>query len=135
MKALLIKSLRLGLGQLVIIIDFVTRPRKMSRDVEQQRVVDEQLKGLSLYQFNACPFCVKVRRNLHRLNLKLDLRDAKNNQQYRQELEEQGGRIKVPCLRIDEGNKVTWLYESNEIIAYLDQRFGQSVNLSEPVEQ
>ncbi len=126
MKALLIKLIRNGLGQLIIFINFITRPKKMVRSDDQQQVVDEQLQDMALYQFQACPFCVKVRRETHRLNLDLDLRDAKNNPQFRQELAEQGGAIKVPCLRTQEGDKVTWLYESKDIIKYLDQRFGEA---------
>ena len=51
------------------------------------------------------------------------LRDAKNDAQARSELEQQGGKIKVPCLRIEENGQSTWLYESKAIIAYLDERF------------
>ena len=51
------------------------------------------------------------------------LRDAKNNEQDRQALLNEGGRIKVPCLRIEEAGKVTWMYESKAIIEYLDKRF------------
>lgn len=51
------------------------------------------------------------------------LRDAKNNEQDRQTLLTEGGKIKVPCLRIEEDGKTTWMYESKAIIAYLDQRF------------
>lgn len=80
-------------------------------------------KGLALYQFHACPFCVKTRRTLHRLNVPVALRDAKNDPVHRQALQEGGGRVKVPCLRIEEAGKVTWMYESKAIIAYLDERF------------
>ncbi|WP_353156251.1 glutathione S-transferase N-terminal domain-containing protein, partial [Herminiimonas fonticola] len=42
----------------------------------------------------------------------------------RQALLTQGGSSKVPCLTItDEENKTRWLYDSREIIAYLQQRF------------
>lgn len=124
MKALLLKLIRNGLGQLIILIDFVTSPKRMKRSDIQQTEVNQQLQDLSMYQFYACPFCVKVRRTMRRLNINMDMHDAKNDGQRREELLEQGGRIKVPCLRTQEGDKVTWLYESKEIIAYLDQRFG-----------
>ena len=74
-----------------------------------------------LYQFKACPFCVKVRRAIKREGLNIETRDAKNNEQYRQELLEQGGKVKVPCLRIEKNGQVQWLYESNDIIAYLNK--------------
>lgn len=120
---MIVKALRVGLGQLIIFIDFITRPRKQQRDAATQAQVAEAAKGLTLYQFHACPFCVKTRRTLHRLNVPVALRDAKNNEQDRQALLEQGGKIKVPCLRIEENGQTTWMYESKVIIDYLNQRF------------
>jgi len=120
---MIVKGLRNGLGQLIIFADWLTRPKQQQRSLEQQAAVDEAAKSLALYQFKACPFCVKVRRAMHALNLKVALRDAKNNQAFRQELLEQGGRIKVPCLRIEEKGEVRWLYESDAIIQYLKERF------------
>ena len=120
---MLIKLLRNVLGQLIIFLDFITRPRKLKRSAEAQAAVNQQASQLALYQFHACPFCVKTRRSLHRLNVPVALRDAKNDSQARQELEQQGGRIKVPCLRIEAAGQSTWLYESKAIIAYLEQRF------------
>ncbi|MFS2157056.1 glutaredoxin family protein [Pseudomonas sp. Pseusp122] len=117
------KALRVGLGQLVILIDFLTRPAKKKRSPEAQAAVEQSAKDLTLYQFNACPFCVKTRRTLRRLNVPVALRDAKNSEIDRQTLLEQGGRIKVPCLRIEEGDKTVWMYESKVIIDYLNQRF------------
>jgi glutaredoxin len=122
---MLMKALRVGLGQLVVAGDLLTRPRKRQRTATAQAEVDRAAEGLSLYQFHACPFCVKTRRALHRLNVPVALRDAKNDPQDRQALLTEGGRIKVPCLRIDEGGKSTWMYESKAIIEYLDKRFGQ----------
>ena len=90
---MIVKGLRNGLGQLIIFADWLTRPKPLQRTAEQQAEVDAATAHLALYQFNACPFCVKVRRAIHAFNLKIELRDAKNNQQFRQELEQQGGRI------------------------------------------
>jgi len=120
---MLLKALRIGLGQLVVFADWISRPRKLKRSPEAQAEVERATANLALYQFHACPFCVKVRRSLHRLNLPVQLRDAKNGAEHRQALEQHGGRIKVPCLRIEENGQSTWLYESKAIIAYLDQRF------------
>lgn len=118
------KAIRVGLGQLVIGIDFLTRPSKKKRDPAAQAAVDQSAQDLTLYQFHACPFCVKTRRALRRLNVPVALRDAKNNELDRQTLLNEGGKIKVPCLRIEEGDKTVWMYESNVIINYLDKRFG-----------
>ncbi len=123
MKAFLLSMVRQGLGQLVILIDFLTRPKKIKRSEQQQLQINEQAKQLALYQFKGCPFCVKVRRNLHRLNVEVPLYDAKNDPQRRQELAELGGKIKVPCLRIQSDGEDKWLYESSDINAYFNQRF------------
>ncbi len=120
---MLIKALRVGLGQLIVFIDFITRPRKQKRTPEAQAQVAQATSGMALYQFHACPFCVRTRRTMHRLNLPIALRDAKNNEQHRQALLTEGGAIKVPCLRIDENGKTTWMYESKLIMKYLEDRF------------
>ncbi|HEX8592206.1 MAG TPA: glutathione S-transferase N-terminal domain-containing protein [Pseudomonas sp.] len=118
-----IKALRVGLGQLVIFIDWLTRPAKKQRTPQAQAAVDASARDLTLYQFHACPFCVKTRRAMRRLNVPVALRDAKNNEQDRQTLLAQGGKVKVPCLRIEQDGKTLWMYESKVIIDYLDQRF------------
>ncbi|MGN8125620.1 glutaredoxin family protein [Pseudomonas sp. 22082] len=118
-----VKALRVGLGQLIIFLDFLTRPGKKQRPAAAQAQVDAAARSLTLYQFHACPFCVKTRRSLRRLNVPVALKDAKNNEQDRQTLLEEGGKIKVPCLRIEENGQTTWMYESNTIIEYLNQRF------------
>lgn len=113
--------IRWFLGKLILTINFIFTPRGVKRSVEEQQRLDEQTQALSLYQFEACPFCVKVRRAMKRQSLKIALRDAKNDPIARAELEAGGGRIKVPCLRIERGESVEWLYESSDIIAYLDE--------------
>ncbi|MDH4584910.1 glutaredoxin [Pseudomonas sp. BN415] len=121
-----IKALRVGLSQLIIFLDFITRPRKLRRNPEAQAQVAEETANLALYQFNACPFCVKTRRAMHRLNLPIALRDAKNDETHRATLLAGGGKIKVPCLRIDENGESRWMYESNDIIRYLESRFDKA---------
>ncbi len=115
---------RFILGQIILLINWLTTPRGIKRSEHVQTMVDQQTQQLALYQFNACPFCVKVRRAIKRLSLNIALCDAKNNDTCRQELLEGGGKVKVPCLRItnDDGS-VQWMYESSDINSYLEQRF------------
>lgn len=117
----IMKFIRWFLGRIILLVDFVTTPKGVKRDPKLQAQIDEKAASLSLYQFHACPFCVKVRRAMKRNSLNIELRDAKVDGIHRQELLEQGGKVKVPCLRIDQGDKVTWLYESNDIIAFLEK--------------
>mgnify|MGYP001216204179 CR=1 FL=1 len=120
---MLLKLTREGLGRLIIFGDWISRPRPIKRNLQAQKLVNEAAASLALYQFHACPFCVKVRRTIHKLNAPIELRDAQGDHTFRQELEQQGGRIKVPCLRIEEAGEVRWMYESDDINNYLNQRF------------
>lgn len=120
---MLLKALRNGLGYTIVFIDQITRPKPLQRSAEEQQLVDDATKHFSIYQFHACPFCVKTRRAIHKLNLPMTYRDVKPEGQYREELLQQGGEVKVPCLRIEEDEKVTWMYESTNIIQYLQNRF------------
>ncbi|MFT5705750.1 MAG: glutaredoxin [Oceanospirillaceae bacterium] len=118
------KVIRWLLGRIILTINFLTKPKGLVRSEIEQKSINLQTSQLALYQFAACPFCVKVRRSMSRLSLDIELRDAKQNELFRSELAQQGGRIKTPCLRIEEtGGNVTWMYESNDIIQYLEQRF------------
>lgn len=118
------KVIRWILGRLILTLNVIFTPRSMQRGAETQKQVDQQTTAMALYQFEACPFCVKVRRHMKRLNLNIELRDAKNDARYSEELVQQGGMRKVPCLRIEEKDQVRWLYESSDINSYLEQQFG-----------
>lgn len=120
---LLLKGLREGLGHTIALGSYLIPPKTFKRSNEKQQKVDNETNNLFLYQFYACPFCTKARRAIRRLGLKIPTRDAQRGQ-YREELLAEGGQIKVPCLKIIDDEKITWLYESKDIIAYLDQRFG-----------
>lgn len=121
---MLLKILREGLGQLIVTINFITLPRKMKRNSADQALINQQVGKMSLYQFKRCPFCVRTRRAIHKLNLPMEYRNASKGSIHRQELKIGGGEIKVPCLRIEEDGNIQWLYESAEIIALLNKRFG-----------
>ena len=102
----------------------MTLPRPILREKIDQDKVDIQTKSLTIYQFEACPFCVKVRRFIRKNSLKIELKDAKNNENFKSELVNEGGKHKVPCLRIEKmSSKVEWLYESTEIIKFLKKEF------------
>ena len=112
------------LGRIILLVDFLFSPKGVKREAQQQKELDQETAKLSLYQYAACPFCVKVRWAMQRNALKIATKDAKRNPQFAKELVEGGGSLKVPCLRIEENDGVvTWMYESSDIINYLEQRF------------
>lgn len=111
------------LGRLILLFNAVFSPKPMKREAAQQQQIDDEMRRIQLYQFEACPFCVKVRRTAKRLNLPLETRDAKQAS-WEQELINGGGKRKVPCLRVEQDNgEIEWMYESADIINYLEQRF------------
>ena len=121
---MLLKIVREGLGRTIVLIDQLTRPTPMTRTADDQRAAELAVQPMALYQYFACPFCIKTRRAIHRLNLPIALRDAQNDPEHRSALANDGGKLQVPCLRIDEDEGTRWLYESGDIIGYLEQRFG-----------
>lgn len=114
------KVIRWILGRIILILDFITRPKKIIRPINEQNKIDELFKGHSIYQFKTCPFCVKVRRYLRKNSINIEIRDARHDKNYREELKKLGGKIQVPCLRIEKNNNVKWLYESSDIIQYFE---------------
>ena len=121
---MIVKLIREGLGRIIVLGDHLTRPKSIQRSEQEQADVDKAVDQMSLYQFYACPFCIKTRRIIYKLNLPMEYRNAQAPGPVRDELQQQGGKIKVPCLRIEENGEDRWLYESSQITAYLDQRFG-----------
>jgi len=80
------------------------------------------VSDLALYHFTACPYCRKVRDSLTELKLSVEQRDVRKHTHYHQELISKGGKATVPCLRIKEADGYRWMYESNDIIAFLKQQ-------------
>lgn len=84
-------------------------------------------EDLALYVSPTCFFCVRVRRHLSARGVAIELRDVRRDPRYRDELIREGGMSQVPCLRIEEPDgSAQWLYESRDIIAYIEGRLQQS---------
>ena len=92
--------IRWFLGKLILFVNLLTLPKPILRKKIDQDRVDKETKNLTIYQFEACPFCVKVRRFIRKNSLKINLKDAKNNKDFKSELVNEGGKHKVPCLKI-----------------------------------
>lgn len=104
-SSLAVSTLRFGLGRAVV----APGPRPEQR--------------LELYEFEACPFCRKVREALSMLDLEAVVYPCpKRGTRFRPRLRERGGREQFPYL-VDPGAG-TELYESDAIIAHLFERYG-----------
>lgn len=118
------KTIRIIVGPLMLLWEFISRPKGIVRQPESQEQVDQQCRNIVLYQYRTCPFCMKVRREMRRLSLNIATLDAQQEGKNRDELMRGGGQAKVPCLKItDQAGNSQWMYESGAIIEYLRGRF------------
>jgi len=80
-------------------------------------------KRLRLYEFEACPYCRKVREALSILDLEAEIYPCpKNGPRFRAEVKKRGGRAMFPFL-VDPNSGVE-MYESDDIVRYLFARYG-----------
>lgn len=98
---------RLGRG-LYPIANVVARPEPKQR--------------LQLYDFEACPYCRRVREVLCELDLDYLCYPVAKGGHHRNRLKKLGGKVQAPFL-VDPNTK-TQLYESDAIITYLNQTYG-----------
>lgn len=118
------RTLRTVLGPVMLAKEALTRPKGLVRSPDAQEAVDLACRNLALYQFKTCPFCIKVRQEMHRLSLNVAQLDAQHDGPARSALLKGGGKAKVPCLHITDASGASrWLYDSEKIIAYLRGRF------------
>jgi len=121
---LFFRTLRIVLGPVMLLKERLARPTPMKRSAEAKAKVDLQCANLALYQFKTCPFCIKVRQEIHALALPIAQMEAQHDEANRAALMQGSGSHKVPCLKITEANgQVKWLTESGAIITYLRGRF------------
>ncbi|OVE81139.1 hypothetical protein BVY03_04425 [bacterium K02(2017)] len=118
----MLKFIRWFVGNILIALNAIFSPKGIKRTPDEQSKVDVLTSKMSLYQFAGCPFCIKVRREMKRLSLNIELRDAINNQENADDLVKLGGKRKVPCLKISNPDgSDQWMYESKVIVNHLQQ--------------
>ena len=80
-------------------------------------------KPLILYEFEACPFCRRVREALSMLDLEAEIRPCpRNGARFRPEVTTKGGKAQFPYL-VDP-NTGESMYESEAIVNYLFAKYG-----------
>ncbi|KAF8703207.1 hypothetical protein HU200_031995 [Digitaria exilis] len=79
---------------------------------------------LQLYEFEACPFCRRVREALTELDLSAEVYPCpKGSLRHREVVKKIGGKEQFPLL-VDAATGVT-MYESGDIVKYLFRQYGQ----------
>jgi len=80
-------------------------------------------KLLEVYEFEACPFCRKVREALSILDLEARILPCpKAGERFREPLIERGGKAQFPYL-VDPNTGIE-MYESDDIVRYLFEHYG-----------
>jgi glutathione S-transferase len=80
-------------------------------------------RALELFEFEGCPFCRKAREALTILDLDARIFPCpKGGPRYREEVKQRGGKYQFPYL-VDP-NTGKEMYESDDIVAHLFQRYG-----------
>lgn len=80
-------------------------------------------RPLSLFEFEACPYCRRVRAALSVLDLEVLVHPCpKGGTRFRPEVVRRGGRAQFPFL-VDPATGAE-LYESKDIVGYLFERYG-----------
>lgn len=78
---------------------------------------------LELYEFEACPYCRKVREALSVLDLEVVVKPCpKAGPRFREEVKRRGGKALFPYLVDRDAGKE--MYESDDIIAHLFREYG-----------
>ncbi len=95
----------------------------IKRNTADQKRVDRIANELTLYTLSSCPYSAKVHRHLKQLSISIGVKNLKRCNAYQKELLAGGGRAQVPCLRIETAKESRWLYESQDILNYLDIKF------------
>jgi len=83
--------------------------------------------NLILYELEGCPYCAKVKQTLTDLDLEYESRMVPRSHDERTEVEEVSGQTGVPVL-IDEDHGVDGMPESDDIVEYLQETYGDAAS-------
>jgi glutaredoxin 3 len=85
--------------------------------------------SLELYELKRCPYCAKVRRALDDLGLSYTSHSVPGPRRERTEVQEVSGQYQVPVL-VDNTNGIEGMAESDDIVAYLYEEYGDGTRPS-----
>lgn len=89
----------------------------------------KQQPKLILYEFEACPFCRRVRETLSMLDLDCEIRPCPKDGRFRKEVLERGGKETFPYFVDETSGKE--MYESADIVNYLYEKYGNGARVPE----
>ncbi|WP_134668394.1 glutathione S-transferase N-terminal domain-containing protein [Halorussus marinus] len=84
------------------------------------------MTNLELYELEGCPYCAKVKEKLDELGLDYESHMVASSHSERTEVEAVSGQTGVPVL-VDEEHGVEGMAESDDIVEYLEETYGDQV--------
>lgn len=85
------------------------------------------MSNVELYELDGCPFCAKVKDKLTDLDLEYESHMVPSSKAERDEVAEVSGQRGVPVL-VDEDHGVEGMPESDDIVAYLEETYGDGAS-------
>jgi len=82
----------------------------------------KERESYQLFKTDSCGYCYRVRDFAEQQGISLTLRDTMADMEAFRELLQGGGRSTVPCLKIQRTDETVWMYESMDIIDYLNEQ-------------
>lgn len=111
------------LRSLDIATSFATTLARVPLGMSVGKLGKRPKKMLELHEFEACPFCRKVREGLSMLDLDVMVYPCpKGGSRFRDEVKRRGGQMMFPYL-VDPNSGIE-MYESDDILAYLYSTYG-----------
>ncbi|KAG2710133.1 hypothetical protein I3760_04G010900 [Carya illinoinensis] len=95
----------------------------LSNTLNSQEITTDPPMRLQLFEFEACPFCRRVREAMTELDLSVEVFPCpKGSVRHREIVRRSGGKEQFPFL-IDPNSDIS-LYESGDIVNYLFEQYG-----------
>ncbi|QLD88912.1 glutaredoxin [Natronomonas salina] len=85
------------------------------------------MANITLYELPGCPYCAKVTDKLEDLDVDYDTVEVPGDHSERTEVEEVSGQTGVPVI-VDEANGVEGMPESDDIVEYLEENYGDGAS-------
>ncbi|BAT92970.1 uncharacterized protein LOC124827261 [Vigna umbellata] len=117
-------TLELALSSLASLSRFAWGKKSIAESSISTEITSELPLSLQLFEFEACPFCRRVREALTELDLSVEVYPCpKGSVRHREVVSRTGGKEQFPFL-IDKKNGIS-MYESGDIVKYLFEQYGE----------
>lgn len=109
-----------------VLASVLTSSAALWRGCLVEHVATQPAQPLILYEYEACPYCRRVREALTALHLDVEIRPCpRGGQRFRPQAVARGGKRQFPLL-VDPNTETT-LYESRDIVQYLFRTYADGV--------